>query len=137
MRSANHLAPRWRDWRVDAIDVTDAARLVRELRAQGLSEWTIAGILKAAGRVFKLARRRCRWRGENLVALLDGGERPKISASPERRIYRGDELAQILATSAEPWTTVFRLAGVVAGHQSELLSRLSLPSRVRPALSAS
>jgi integrase len=106
---------------MDAIDVTDVARLVRELRAQGLSEWTIAGILKAAGRVFKFARRHCRWRGENPVGLLEGGERPKPSVSPERRIYTRAELAQTLAASTEPWTTVFRLAGVIAGRQSELL----------------
>jgi integrase len=117
----NHLVPRWGDRRMDAIDVTDAARLVRDLRKQGLSEWTIAGILKAAGRVFKFARRHCRWRGENPVGLLEGGDRHKVSASPERRIYRGDELVQILAASTEPWTTVFRLAGVVAGRQSEVL----------------
>jgi integrase len=117
----NHLAPRWGERRMDAIDVTDVARLVRELRAEGLSEWTIAGILKAAGRVFKFARRHCRWRGENPVGLLEGGERPKPSASPERRIYSRDELAQTLAASTEPWRTVFRLAGVVAGRQSELL----------------
>lgn len=35
--------------------MTDAARLVCELRAQGLSDWTVAGVLKAAGRVFKFA----------------------------------------------------------------------------------
>jgi hypothetical protein len=117
----NHLAPRWGERRMDAIDVTDAARLVRALRAQGLSEWTIVGVLNAAGRVFKFARRHCRWRGENPISLLEGGERPKPSTSPERRIYRGDELVQTLAASREPWTTVFRLAGVVAGRQSELL----------------
>jgi integrase len=117
----NHLAPRWGGRRMDAIDVTDAARLVRELRAQGLSEWTIAGILKTAGRVFKFARRHCRWQGENPIALLEAGERPKVSTSPERRIYRGDELVQTLAASAEPWRTLFRLAGVVGGRESELL----------------
>jgi hypothetical protein len=31
----NHLRPRWGNRRMDAIDVTDAARLVRELRATG------------------------------------------------------------------------------------------------------
>jgi hypothetical protein len=36
---------------MDALDVDDAAALVRELRQEGLSEWTISGILKAAGRV--------------------------------------------------------------------------------------
>lgn len=117
----NHLAPRWGGHRLDAIEVTDAARLVRELRAAGLSEWTIAGILKAAGRVFRFARRHCRWRGENPLELLESRERPKPSAAPERRIYRGDELAQTLAASSEPWATLFRLAGVVGGRESELL----------------
>ena len=42
----NHLRPRWGNRRMDAIDVTDAARLVRELRAAGLAEWTISGILQ-------------------------------------------------------------------------------------------
>src|SRR3954470_22165480 len=117
----NHLAPRWGGRRMDAIDVTDAARLVRELGAQGLSEWTIAGILKAAGRVFKFARRHCRWRGENPIELLEKGERPKVGTTRERRIFEGDELAQTLAASSEPWTTLFRLAGVVGGRESELL----------------
>jgi integrase len=117
----NHLAPRWGGRRMDAIDVTDAARLVRELRAEGLSEWTIAGILKVTGRVFKFARRHCRWRGENPLDLLEAGERPKVSATAERRIYGVDELAQTLAASSEPWMTLFRLAGVVGGRESELL----------------
>ena len=95
---------------MDAIDVTDAARLVRELRAAGLSEWTIAASCRSPNRVFKFARRHCRWRGENPIELLEGGERPKPSATPERRIYAGDELAQTLAASTEPWTTLFRLA---------------------------
>ncbi|MGH2944834.1 MAG: tyrosine-type recombinase/integrase [Solirubrobacteraceae bacterium] len=117
----NHLAPRWGGRRMDAIEVTDAARLVRELRAGGLSEWTIAGILKAAGRVFKFARRHCRWRGENPIALLEAGERPKVSVTPERRVYQGDELAETLAATTEPWRTLFRLAGIVGGRESELL----------------
>src|SRR3954447_407825 len=117
----NHLLPRWGSRRMDAIDVTDAARLVRELRAQGLSEWTIAGILKAAGRVFKFARRHCRWRGENPLDLLEKGERPKVATTRERRIFEGDELAQTVAALWEPWTTLFRLAAVVGARESELL----------------
>ena len=65
---------------MDAIDVTDAARLVRELRARGLAEWTITGHLRAASRVFKFARRHCSLAGENPFALLENGERPKLSA---------------------------------------------------------
>jgi integrase len=117
----NHLRPRWGNRRMDAIDVSDAARLVRELRAAGLAEWTISGICRAANRVFKFARRHCSWRGDNPFAELETNERPKVSATPERRIYVGGELAQVLAASTEPWRTLFRLASVVAGRESELL----------------
>jgi integrase len=71
--------------------------------------------------VFKFARRHCSWRGENPLELLDTSERPKVSASPERRIYEGDELTQTLTESWEPWTTIFRLAHDVGGRESELL----------------
>ncbi len=118
----NHLRPRWGGRRMDGIDVGDVARLVRELRAQGLAEWTIVGVLKVVNRVFKFARRHCGWRGENPIGLLEKGERPKPSDAPERRIYEGDELARTLAASREPWTTLFRLAAVVGGRESELLA---------------
>jgi len=106
---------------MDAIDVTDAAALVRELRAAGLAESTINSVLRAANRVFKFARRHCQWRGENPLELLDRSERPKLSETPERRIYEGDELAQVLAASWEPWTTILQLAHDVGGRESELL----------------
>lgn len=117
----NHLRPRWGGRRMDAIDVADAAKLVRDLRMQGLAEWTISGILGAANRIFKFARRHCRWRGENPIGLLEAGERPKVSETPERRIYTGAELEQVLAASWEPWTTLFRLALVVGARESEPL----------------
>jgi integrase len=117
----NHLRPRWGNRRMDAIDVSDAAQLVRDLRAAGLAEWTISGICRAANRVFKFARRHCSWRGDNPFAELETSERPKVSATPERRIYAGAELAQVLAAATEPWRTLFRLASVVGGRESELL----------------
>src|SRR3954451_4575571 len=117
----HHLRPRWGNRRMDAIDVSDAARLVRDLRAIGLAEWTISGICRAANRVFKFARRHCSWRGDNPFADLEKGERARVSASPERRIYDGGELAQVLAAATEPWRTLFRLASVVGGRESELL----------------
>jgi len=117
----NHLRPRWGGRRLDAIDVTDAAGLVRDLRAAGLAEWTISGICRAANRVFKFARRHCAWRGDNPFAELETSERPKVSKTPERRIYEGDELVQVLAASIEPWRTLFRLASVVGPRESELL----------------
>jgi hypothetical protein len=116
-----HLKPRWGKRRMDAINVSDAARLVRELRAQGLAETTIQTILIAANRVFKFARRHCHWRGENPLELLEAGERPKLSKTPEPRVYEGDELAQVIAATWQPWRTLFRLAGVVGARESEWL----------------
>jgi integrase len=117
----NHLRPRWGNRRMDHLTVDDAAKLIRELRAHGLAEWTISGIVKAANRVFKFAQRRMAWHGISPFTLLENGERPKVSETPERRIYHGDELAQTLAASTEPWTTLFRLASIVGGRVSELL----------------
>lgn len=116
-----HLRPRWGGRRMDAIDVSDAARLVRELRATGLAESTIASICGVAGRVFKFARRHCSWRGDNPFPELEKGERAKVSASPRRRIYEGGELPQVLTAATEPWRTLFRLGGVVGARESELL----------------
>src|SRR4051812_32080761 len=116
-----HLKPRWAARRMDRISVDDCARLVRELRAEGKAESTIATILRAANRVFKFARRRCGWRGENPLSLLEAGERPRLGDAPERRIYSSDELSQVLAVSAEPWTTLLVIAAVVGGRVSELL----------------
>jgi site-specific recombinase XerD len=117
----NHLRPRWGGRRLDAIDVSDAARLVRELRAAGLAEWTISCICRVANRVFKFARRHCSWRGDNPFAELEKCERPRVSTTRERRIFKGGELAQTIAAATEPWRTLFRLASVVGARESELL----------------
>ena len=95
--------------------------MVRELRAAGKSEWTIAGVLKAANRVFKFANRRMGWYGTNPVGQLEDGERPKLSAGPKRRIYTRDELQQTLAAATEPWYTLFAFAAVTGARLSECL----------------
>jgi integrase len=69
----------------------------------------------------KSARRHRRWRGESPLELLEPSERPKVSATRERRSYEGEELAQVLAASWEPRTAIFRLAHDVGGRESELL----------------
>jgi hypothetical protein len=55
---------------MDAIAVGDAVLLVRDLRAAGMAESTIAGIYGAASRVFKFARRYCSWRVDNPLRSL-------------------------------------------------------------------
>jgi len=117
-----HLMPRWGSRRLDSLTVDDAARLVRELRAEGKAEWTISGITKAASRIFTFALRRASWHGTNPIPLLENGERPKVSATPRRRIFEGDELAQTLTAAREPWRTLFAVAAVTGGRLSELLA---------------
>ena len=116
-----HLRPRWGNRRIDHLTVDDAAKLIRELRAYGLAEWTISGIVKAGNRVFRFAQRRLGWHGVSPFTLLESGERPRVSQTPERRVYEDDELVQTLTASTEPWTTLFRLASIVGGRESELL----------------
>src|SRR4051812_5184999 len=53
-----HLRPRWGRRRLDSISTDDAARLVREMRAKGMAETSIASVLRAANRVFRFAARR-------------------------------------------------------------------------------
>ena len=83
--------------------------------AEGLSEWTITGALKNCEPGVQVRTSPLRLRGENPIERLEKGERPKVSDTPERRIYLGDELAQTLAASREPWPTLFRLARSLAG----------------------
>jgi integrase len=116
-----HLEPRWGTRRLDQIEVNDAVSLIRDLRARGYAEWTIHGIVGVASRVFKFARRYCGWHGDNPFSLLEKSERPRTSATPERRIYTDDELAQVLAATTEPWITLFRMADMMGGRISELL----------------
>jgi integrase len=116
-----HLKPRWRGRRLDSITPDDVARLVRDLRAQGRAEWTIATVLTAASRVFKFARRRMGWHGTDPIAALDRSERPRVSQAARKRIFEGDELRQTLAAAREPWRTLFALAAVTGARMSELL----------------
>lgn len=53
-----HLRPRFEARRLDAISADDLANLVRELRAEGKSEATIAVALGVVGRTYKFSARR-------------------------------------------------------------------------------
>ncbi len=116
-----NLRPRWGRRRLDAITVDDAAKLVRELRAEGKSEWTIATVLQAGSRVFKFSRLRLRWHGENAILSLENGERPKVAQTQRRRIFQGNELVQTLAAAHEPFRTLFAVAATTGARLSECL----------------
>jgi integrase len=103
------------------ITVDDAAALVRELRAEGKSEWTIYGALKVANRIFKYATRRMGWSGTSPIEQLEESERPKTSTASKRRIYQRNELEQTLTAAREPWRMLFAFAAVTGARLSECL----------------
>ena len=115
-----HVRPRWGRRRLDQISIDDAARMVREMEADGKSASTIASTLGVAQRVFKFARRRMNWHGENPIAGLEGRERPKVGTA-RRRIFEGSELAETLAASHEPYRTLFAFAATTGARLSECL----------------
>jgi integrase len=116
-----HLRPRWDGRRLDDIDVNQVARLVRELRAAGQSEWSIKGVTKVLGRVFKYAQRRMGWHGDNPVDLLEAGERPKTSPASKRRIFQGTELEDTLRAASARYRLVFIVASLTGARLSEVL----------------
>jgi integrase len=117
----NHLRSRWGRRRLDAITVEEVAALVRELRGEAKAEWTIAGIITAANRTFKFAKRRMNSHGPNPLAELEVGERPRVSATARRPIFHGDQLAQTLTAAHEPYKTLFALGSVTGARVSECL----------------
>ena len=117
-----HLLPRFATWRLDAISPDDFAWLVRDLRANGLSESTIVIVIGVANRIYRYATRRLGWSGSNPVSLLLPSERPKPSHGARRRIFEGRELEQTIAVASQPYKALFTLAALTGARLSELLA---------------
>lgn len=116
-----HIRDRFGHRRLDRISTDDAARLVRELRAEGKSEATNDAARKAGSRVYRFATRRLGWHGPNPFDALERGERPKAGSAASRRMFEGDELAQTLEAATHPWKALFAVAAVTGARLSEVL----------------
>jgi integrase len=115
-----HLRPRFSTRRMDTLTPDDLAVLVRDLRAEGLSEASIVVVLGVTGRIYRYAARRLGWSGTNPVALMLPSERPKPSRAQRRRIFEGQELEQTIAAAHEPHRTMLTVAALTGGRISEL-----------------
>ncbi len=115
-----HLRPRFSTRRMDTLTPDDLAVLVRDLRAEGLSEASIVVVLGVTGRIYRYAARRLGWSGTNPVALMLPSERPKPSRAQRRRIFEGRELEQTIAAAREPHRTMLTVAALTGGRISEL-----------------
>jgi integrase len=117
-----HLLPRYASRRLDAVTPDDLAKLVRELRAKGLAESTIAIVIGVTNRVYRYAARRMGWTGTNPVSLMLPSERPKPSQDVRRRVFQAGELEQTIAAAPEPYRTLFTLAVLTGARLSESLA---------------
>lgn len=116
-----HLLPRYASRRLDAVTPHDLANLVRELRAEGLAESTIAIVIGVTNRVYRYAARRLDWSGANPISLMLPAERPKPSQDVRRRLFQAGELEQTIEAALEPERTLFTLAALTGARLSELL----------------
>ncbi|HTX32869.1 MAG TPA: tyrosine-type recombinase/integrase [Solirubrobacteraceae bacterium] len=115
-----HLRPRFETRRLDAITADDLAGLVRELRAEGKSEATIAVAVAVIGRVYRFAARRLGWNGTVPTTLMLSSERPKVSLAKRRPIFVGEQLEQTIAAARQPFRTLFAVAALTGARISEL-----------------
>jgi integrase len=115
-----HLRPRYETRRLDAITPDDLVVLIRELRAQGLSEATCSAVVAALRQIYRYAARRLSWAGQDPTTLLLRSERPKVSQAARRQIFEGEEIAQTIAAASEPWRTLFLVAALTGARVSEL-----------------
>ena len=117
----NHLRARLGRQRLDAVTPDHLANLVRDLRAEGLAEATIAIVIGVTNRIYRYAARRLGWVGTNPVSLMLPSERPKPSQAKRRRLFEGTELEETVAAASEPYKTLFTVAALTGARLSELL----------------
>ena len=115
-----HLRPRFDARRLDGIAADDVAELVRDLRADGKSEATIAVAVAVIGRIYRFAARRLGWNGTIPTTLMLSSERPKVSRAKRRPIFIGEQLEQTIAAAHEPFRTLFAVAALTGARISEL-----------------
>ena len=117
-----HLLKRFGTHRLDTITPDDLAKLVRELRIEGLAESTIVIVVGVTNRIYRYSARRLGWSGANPVSLMLPSERPKPSQDVKRRLFKAGELEQTVRAAEEPYRTLFTVAALTGARLSELLA---------------
>ena len=111
---------RWSRRQVASLTVDDAAKLVGELRREGLAASTIRGILVAvSGGPLNLAARRG-YIAANPIKALDRHERPTIDREP-KRVLSADETERVLGKANARWKLMIGFALATGVRQGEQL----------------
>ena len=114
-----HLAPRIGTMAIGDVDEDVIAGVIAELDVQGLSGWTIRGILVPLGRVLAYAVRR-RLIADNPIGRLERRERPQV-VRREMRILRSEEIDALLRAATPAYRPLLATAIFTGARQSELL----------------
>jgi integrase len=114
-----HLRPRYGTRKLDTIKVDEVAALIGDLQAEGLSPYTVRGILIVLGRVFSSAVRTGLVK-VNPVRQLEVGERPRT----ERRSFPELDhaaVASLISATPQRYRTLVALSVFTGLRQSEAL----------------
>ncbi|MFL5911207.1 MAG: tyrosine-type recombinase/integrase [Gaiellaceae bacterium] len=114
-----HLAPRIGATPIAEVDEDAIAAVIAELQEQGLSGWTIRGILVPLGGVLNYAVRR-RLIPDNPIRRLERRERPCV-VRREMRILQPNEIDALLLAATPPYRPLLATAIFTGARQSELL----------------
>lgn len=114
-----HIFPRIGKRPIATVDEDAIVRIIVELEVQGLSGWTIRGILVPLGRVLTYATRR-KLIPYNPLRRLERSERPRV-VRREMRILRPDEIEALLQAAPLPYRPILATAVFTGLRQSELL----------------
>jgi len=110
---------RWSRRQIASLDVDDVARLVAELRRDGLSASTIRGVLVAISGPLNLAVRRG-YIAANPVKGLGRHERPRMEREP-KRVLSAEETERILRAATPHWKLLIGFALATGVRQGEQL----------------
>jgi integrase len=114
-----HLYPRIGDCRIGSIDEDAIAKVISDLHAEGLSGWTIRGILVPLGRVLGYAARR-KLIPTNPMRRLERNERPQVTPR-EMRLLTPDEIDSLLLAAKPAYRPILATAIFTGLRQGELL----------------
>ena len=107
--------------RVQAVQAVHIGPVLRELREEGLSSWTLHGVLTAAGAIFNHAVARG-WITESPTKRLARGERPRGRNKKKIRLLGPEEISSVITATTPRWRPLFTAAAHTGARISELLA---------------
>jgi len=114
-----HVFPRIGERPIASVDEEVVANVVRDLDAEGLSGWTIKGVLIPVGRVLTYAVRQ-KLVSHNAVSRLERSERPHIIRR-EKRILTAEEIEALVGATPKSYRPIITTAVFTGLRLMELL----------------